>query len=128
MPIVLKSGRVNLLEPSGPVQVCNGIALTFTVFTENKICVKTNKQTNELGITSPLTSDTWHQHPKEILFLLHVNVLRLLEEAIPYILYHSFCIGMGFGFVCSAAIQIQTDICRTAIRATVQGLMASLPE
>ena len=27
MPIVLKSGSVNLLEPLGPVQACNGIAL-----------------------------------------------------------------------------------------------------
>jgi len=29
MPIVLKSGSLNLLEPSGPVQACNGIALPF---------------------------------------------------------------------------------------------------
>ena len=27
MPIVLKSGSLNLLEPSGPVQACNGIGL-----------------------------------------------------------------------------------------------------
>jgi len=27
--IVLKSGSLNLLEPSGPVQACNGIALPF---------------------------------------------------------------------------------------------------
>ena len=27
VPIVLKSGCLNLLEPSGPVQACNGIAL-----------------------------------------------------------------------------------------------------
>ena len=27
MPIVLKSGSLNLLEPPGPVQACNGIAL-----------------------------------------------------------------------------------------------------
>ena len=27
MPNVLKSWRLSLLEPSGPVQVCNGIAL-----------------------------------------------------------------------------------------------------
>jgi hypothetical protein len=27
VPIVLKSGSLKLLEPSGPVQVCNGIAL-----------------------------------------------------------------------------------------------------
>jgi hypothetical protein len=29
VPIVLKSGRLNLLEPSGPVKACNGIALPF---------------------------------------------------------------------------------------------------
>ena len=29
MPIVLKSGNLNLLEASGPVQACNGIALPF---------------------------------------------------------------------------------------------------
>jgi hypothetical protein len=31
VPIFLKSGRLNLLEPSGPVQACNGIALPFAV-------------------------------------------------------------------------------------------------
>jgi hypothetical protein len=36
MPIVLKSGNLNLLEPSGPVQACNGIALPFTVDTLNR--------------------------------------------------------------------------------------------
>jgi hypothetical protein len=29
MPIVLKSGSLNLLEPSGPVQVCNESALPY---------------------------------------------------------------------------------------------------
>jgi len=29
VPIVLKSGSLNLLEPSGPVQACNGTALPF---------------------------------------------------------------------------------------------------
>ena len=29
--IVLKSGNLDLLEPSGPVQACNGIVLTFYV-------------------------------------------------------------------------------------------------
>jgi hypothetical protein len=29
VPIVLKSGSPNLLEPSEPVQACNGIALTY---------------------------------------------------------------------------------------------------
>jgi len=31
VPIVLKSGSLNLLEPLGPVEACNGIALPFTV-------------------------------------------------------------------------------------------------
>jgi len=29
VPTVLKSGSLNLLEPLGPVQACNGIALPF---------------------------------------------------------------------------------------------------
>jgi hypothetical protein len=29
VPIVLKSGSLNLLEPSGPVKACNGMALRF---------------------------------------------------------------------------------------------------
>jgi len=31
VPTVFKSGSLNLLEPSGPAQACNGIALPFTV-------------------------------------------------------------------------------------------------
>jgi hypothetical protein len=31
VPIVLKSGSINLLEPSGPVQACDGIALPFSL-------------------------------------------------------------------------------------------------
>jgi len=30
--IVLKSGNLNLLEPSGPVQACNGIALPLPLY------------------------------------------------------------------------------------------------
>jgi hypothetical protein len=29
MPTVLKSGSLNLLEPLGPVQACNGIAFLY---------------------------------------------------------------------------------------------------
>jgi hypothetical protein len=29
VPIVWKSGSLNLLEPSGPVQACNGISLVL---------------------------------------------------------------------------------------------------
>jgi hypothetical protein len=30
VPIVLKSGSLNLLEPSGPAKACNGIALPLS--------------------------------------------------------------------------------------------------
>jgi hypothetical protein len=33
VPIVLKSGSLNLLEPSGPVQVCNGIMIWYIYLT-----------------------------------------------------------------------------------------------
>ena len=32
MPTVLKSGSLNLLEPSGPVEACNGIALPLYTY------------------------------------------------------------------------------------------------
>jgi hypothetical protein len=32
VPIVLKSGSLNLLEPSGPVKACNGILLLLLLF------------------------------------------------------------------------------------------------
>jgi hypothetical protein len=37
VPTVLKSGSLNLLEPSGPVQACNGIALPLTFMTDGWI-------------------------------------------------------------------------------------------
>ena len=40
MLIVLKSVSLNLLEPSGPVQDCNGIALPFYLFlTDSDVAV-----------------------------------------------------------------------------------------
>ena len=39
MPIVLKSGSLILLEPSGPVQACNGIDLPCTIHVSDSISV-----------------------------------------------------------------------------------------
>jgi hypothetical protein len=39
MPIFLKSGYLNLLEPYGPVQACNGIALPYLYLTLNELVV-----------------------------------------------------------------------------------------
>jgi len=38
VPIVLKYGSLNLLEPSGPVQTCNEIALLFPSQRWIKLC------------------------------------------------------------------------------------------
>jgi hypothetical protein len=35
VPIVFRSGSLNLLEPSGPVQACKGIALPLPFFTNS---------------------------------------------------------------------------------------------
>ena len=37
---VKKSGNLNFLEPSGPVQVCNGTALHFSYYNNNKQYIK----------------------------------------------------------------------------------------
>jgi hypothetical protein len=34
--IVMKSGNLNFLEPSGPLQACNGTALPFTFYFPNR--------------------------------------------------------------------------------------------
>jgi len=36
VPIVLKSGSLSLLEPSGPVQACNGFALRLPYDTSHR--------------------------------------------------------------------------------------------
>jgi len=38
VPIVLKSGSLNLLEPSGPIQACNGTALPLPYMSSHVFC------------------------------------------------------------------------------------------
>jgi hypothetical protein len=40
VPIVLKSGNLNLLEPPGPVKACNGIALALHVEVKTLVIMK----------------------------------------------------------------------------------------
>jgi hypothetical protein len=59
MPIVLKSGSLNLLEPSGPVQTCNGIALPF-ILTENEIkCMRYSLSVSVDVLVRPELSNVW---------------------------------------------------------------------
>jgi hypothetical protein len=50
VPIVLKSGSLNLLETSGPVKACNGIALPLTLPTQFGLISAVVGQINKLII------------------------------------------------------------------------------
>jgi len=45
----MKSGSLNFLEPSGPVQACNGIALPLQSLNRSRTYEQTNKQTRWAG-------------------------------------------------------------------------------
>jgi len=42
MPIVLKSGSLTILEPSGPLQACNGMLYLYLI--NNKICYRSRRE------------------------------------------------------------------------------------
>jgi hypothetical protein len=50
VPIALKSGSLNLLEPSGPVQACNGIALPLPFIYSMKIGVQVVYENIRFGL------------------------------------------------------------------------------
>ena len=55
MPIALKSGSLILLESSGPVQACNGIALIFTCrFMITLVTPVTNNMKYLIHLLTPL--------------------------------------------------------------------------
>ena len=55
VPIVLKSGNLNLLEPSGAVKLCNGIALPFTRHDSSERVISQSQR--------PIT--TQHKHKRQ---------------------------------------------------------------
>ena len=57
--VVTKSGNLNFLEPSGPLQACNGTALTFTYFTAN-LRVQNASQFSASFLWSVLSYSTVH--------------------------------------------------------------------
>ena len=85
MPIVLKSGSLNILEPSGPVQACNGIALPLP-FTHILIYIQQDATLHSLfylGTALHVSGDTSTHHQERIqLYLQHlVFVTPLLLSA-----------------------------------------------
>ena len=56
MPTVLKSGSLNLLEPSGLVQACNGIAAPFYCYLITNVTIAAFH--TDLGLVSPFLSSS----------------------------------------------------------------------
>ena len=48
--VVMKSGNLNFLEPSGPLQACNGTALTLILFTSGGLCNITSSAAGRCGM------------------------------------------------------------------------------
>jgi len=90
VPIVLKSGSLNLLEPSGPVQACNGIALPlllllllllyyYTEFNiQNGFSDKAIKVVTQMSVFSSPESCLLNTH--QLLTLGGRNVLPLAQH------------------------------------------------
>ena len=58
--VVMKSGNLNFLEPSGPLQASNGTALPFYIRIRPVVFKKTNHSTSDTGVgrTNPAVSRT----------------------------------------------------------------------
>ena len=63
VPIVLKSGRLNILEPSRPVQACNGIALPLCLHSSTYSWLSAKLNTN-------ITSDFWKLRRRAVWYRL----------------------------------------------------------
>jgi len=59
MPTVLKSGSLNLLEPSGPVQACNEIALPFLPGFRTQNGPARSLVTILTELSRPMTNERW---------------------------------------------------------------------
>jgi hypothetical protein len=87
VPTVLKSGSLNLLEPSGPVQACNGIALPFALqlgvqaFYNVMLCRWQfpifRASSNLLKCCEPLTQ--WHSITPKKMWILRLSLFFYLQ-------------------------------------------------
>jgi len=88
VPSVLKSGNLNLLEPSGPVQVCSGIALLFTNFVlrgrfkdvRNIICLAATKMNFKfLYLRMAFATNEVKGERKQVMIFLKFSFLQIVE-------------------------------------------------
>ena len=79
MPIVLKSGNLILLETSGPVQACNGIALPLPLHTVYTVCaINLFKKIGDRGIAVRLLAGADYS-------LIHNVQNRFVGHTVPWV-------------------------------------------
>jgi hypothetical protein len=93
VPIVLKSESLNLLEPPGPVQACNGMAFTFSFFWRNSPqCARAASFTRFLDHTQRRTTisrtplDEWSARRRDLYLTTHNTFFFLcfIKQSLPY--------------------------------------------
>jgi hypothetical protein len=102
VPIVLKSGSLNLLEPSGPVQACSGIAIPFCFIivpqSDNYEEIKRQQQ------EAPPHFAFLFVHPSTDLFLVGGLVVEDQQKGVCVIYF--FMAGEGGRWVGSAEQEV----------------------
>ena len=111
MPIVLKSGSLNLLEPSGPVHACNGIASLETYEIE-EMCIQFNVH-GSVHLNNILVYNPNKMHILQILFYL-TTALHVSGVTITHLQEHKTTVttasGNRYTVLLSAAIVEELEL------------------
>ena len=113
MPTALQSGSLKLLEPSGPVQTCNGIAVPFFTFffnllspSDRAFAITYPKQTMFLRYTYNITAILCLQ------CMVHATLLPMTNNLYFYITtFRSMCAAPSI-VVCDVIIYCQSPLCK----------------
>ena len=84
MPIILKSGSLNLLEPAGPLKVCNGFTFTFTLIYIQQDATLHSLFHLETALHDSGGTITHHQERKQ-LYLQHLVFITPLLLSAPVV-------------------------------------------
>ena len=101
---MLKSGSLNLLEPSGPVKACNGIALPLPFMyclCVNVYCHRVATQLQLINIPYHINNSecvTWHPHSQNENFWHYFRNVRMMLHPWVYVLYTLEILPYSSGF------------------------------
>jgi hypothetical protein len=79
VPIVLKSGNLNLLEPSGPLKACNGIVLPLSIH-ETNLIYKLRIAKCGFSLSLAVTARLCHPEGVQKLNIKHTAILQITQN------------------------------------------------